>query len=288
MLAGENRQWRKNIQGPTSGSWSGPLSGPTQWRNLLKRKEVCHTSLGCPRLKGMIKKKHIACFNLFNFLLLDGRWDYIKTNIYSSSKLTLESMGILKKNCLWHKKEISYCWKFVRYNFFTGQTCSGLMGSPMLTLSPPRHHYRRAQRCPRLLEKPGTGVSLVTAEPIAKEVTANLLVYWSLLLEHWKAPSNFPIITPIHRCKDPSSLWRAVRRLLSTAPTICATLVLLQHCVALRQTTCMGAFPVLALTSFPPPWMQIRDSGLCLPAPILPQGVVLCAPARRLTLSQVA
>lgn len=177
--------------------------------------------------------------------------------------------------------------------FLTDQTCCALMGSPTLTPSPPPHRYQRAQRCPRLLEKPGTGVSLGTAEPTAREVTTNLLVCWSLLLGHWKAPSlsessSSTIITPNHRRKDHSSLWRAVRRLLSTAPTTCATLVLQQPCVALRRTTCRGGFPVLALTSSPLPWMPIQDSRLCLLAPIWPQAVVLCAPAPRPTLSRVA
>lgn len=157
------------------------------------------------------------------------------------------------------------------YYFFTGQTCSVLMGSPALTLFPPPHHYQGAQRCPRLLENPGTGVSPVTAEPIAKEVTASSLVFWSLLLGHWKAPSlwrssSSTIITTIHQRRRPSSLWRAARRPLSTVPTICATLVLLQPCVALRRTTCRAVFPVLALTSFPLPWVQIPGSRLHLPA----------------------
>lgn len=58
---------------------------------------------------------------------------------------------------------------------FTGQTYFVLMASPVLTLSPPPHHYPLAQRSPHLLAKPATEASLATAAPAVKEATMSFL-----------------------------------------------------------------------------------------------------------------
>lgn len=57
--------------------------------------------------------------------------------------------------------------------FLSGQTCFVLMASPASTLSLPPRHYQPAPRCPRLLAKPATEVSLVTAAPTVKEATVS-------------------------------------------------------------------------------------------------------------------
>lgn len=59
--------------------------------------------------------------------------------------------------------------------FLSDQTCFVLMASPASTLSPPPRHYQPAPRCPRLLAKPATEASLVTAAPTVKEATASSL-----------------------------------------------------------------------------------------------------------------